>query len=69
MRFGAQNAVGGTIVYPNLALGLTFPLSFVSGVTPGLGITRYYQALYRDATPGHCGPGTYNFTSAVSVKW
>ncbi|MFN0241895.1 MAG: hypothetical protein ACKVWV_03305 [Planctomycetota bacterium] len=69
VRFGAQHAIGGTIVYPNHLLGFTLSLSTLSGVTPGSGATRYYQALYRDATPGHCSAGTYNFTSGVEIVW
>jgi hypothetical protein len=69
LRIGAQNATGGTTVYPNLALGFTLPLHVVSGVTPGSGQTRYYQALYRDATPGFCSPGTLNLTNAVELVW
>ncbi len=69
VRFGAQNATGGAIVYPNVALGLTLPLSTVSGAVPGNGATRYYQALYRDASPAFCGPGTLNLTNAVEIAW
>ncbi len=69
VRFGAQNATGGTIVYPNVALGFTHPLHIVSSVTPGSGQTRYYQGLYRDAAASFCNAGTFNLTSAVSVVW
>ncbi len=68
-RFGVQNAVNGTIVYPNPALGLIAPLSLMSGVVPGSGQARYYQAFYRSAQPGFCNPATFNFTSAVALVW
>ncbi len=69
VRFAAQNATGGSVVYPSVALGLTQPLHVVSGVTPGSGQTRYYQALYRDVAASFCSSGTFNLGSAVSLVW
>ncbi len=69
VRFGPQYAYASQIAYPNPALGLTHPLSVVSGVTPGMGQTRYYQALYRDNKPGFCSSGTLNLSNAVSLTW
>ncbi len=70
VRFGAQFATGGGVVYPNLAFpGLVHPLHVVSGVTPGSGQTRYYQSLYRDNAPGFCSAGTLNLSNAVSIVW
>ncbi|MFN0242421.1 MAG: hypothetical protein ACKVWV_05960 [Planctomycetota bacterium] len=68
-RFGSQNAVCGSVKYPNPDVGWTSPLSTVSGTTPGSGLTKYYQVYYRNAAAGFCTSGTANFTSGYRVTW
>ncbi|MFN0244584.1 MAG: matrixin family metalloprotease, partial [Planctomycetota bacterium] len=69
IRFGAQTAVAGTVTYPNPGLGLTTPLSSVSGITPGSGVIGEYQVNYRNSVPGFCTPGTFNYTNAYEIVW
>lgn len=69
IRFGGQFAVGGTARYPNPALGLTLPLSVVSGTPPGSGLSAYYQPFYRNVNPSFCGAGTLNHTNAYGLLW
>ncbi|MFN0241894.1 MAG: hypothetical protein ACKVWV_03300 [Planctomycetota bacterium] len=69
VRFGRQNAAGGAILYPLALLGLTQPVSSVSGVTPGSGVTRFYQAIYRDTSATFCNPGRFNLTNALEIVW
>ncbi|MFN0244596.1 MAG: hypothetical protein ACKVWV_17050 [Planctomycetota bacterium] len=69
IRFGGQNAVGGTATYPNPGLGLTVPLSTATGVVPGSGSVRYMQAFYRNAVANFCNLSTYNVSNAVELTW
>lgn len=69
IRFGAQNAVSGTTTYPNVGLGLTQPLSLVSGTQSGSGVTRQYQIFYRNTAPNFCSAGTTNWSSAYRIVW
>ncbi len=69
VRFGSQFAAWGAVAYPNAALGFDRPLSQVSGVTPGLGQTRFYQALYRDTGVNSCAPPWVNLSNAVEITW
>lgn len=69
IRFGSQNAVGGTVVYPNPALGWTLPLHSINGIVLGSGQAGYYQTFYRSATPNFCNGNTSNRSSAVRIIW
>ncbi|MFN0242014.1 MAG: M36 family metallopeptidase [Planctomycetota bacterium] len=69
LRFGSQNAVAGTALYPNPAAGWTTPLSTIGSTPPNSGITGYYQAIYRNAEAGFCSPGTINLTSGYAITW
>ncbi|MFN0242013.1 MAG: extracellular metalloproteinase [Planctomycetota bacterium] len=69
IRFGSQNAVGGTAMYPNPGLGLTTPVSTIGSTPPGSGLVGHYQALYRNAVAGFCSPGTVNLTNAYRIPW
>lgn len=69
-RFGAQSAVAGIASYPNASVGQLDSLPTISGVTPGSGVVRHYQAIYRDPTPSFCAPtGTLNATNACQLIW
>lgn len=69
IRFGSQNAVGGTAKYPNPSLGLTTPVS-VRGATPvGSGLTGYYQVSYRNTKANFCTVETVNFSSSYGITW
>jgi hypothetical protein len=71
VRFGSQFPAWGSVNYPNLALGFDRPLSQASGVVPGSGQTRYYQAFYRDFVSGFsfCNSNGFNVTNAVAITW
>ncbi|MFN0242420.1 MAG: hypothetical protein ACKVWV_05955 [Planctomycetota bacterium] len=68
-RFGSQSAACGSVKYPNPDVGWTSPLSTVSGTTPGSGLAKYYQVLYRNAAAGFCSAGTANLTSGYRIVW
>jgi hypothetical protein len=69
VRFGGQNAVSGSIRYPNDLAGWSDSLSQISSVVPGSGLTRHYQLVYRDTRVGFCNPSTLNWTNAVTLIW
>ncbi|MBK7875610.1 MAG: hypothetical protein IPJ77_07640 [Planctomycetes bacterium] len=64
IRLGTKTASGGTAQYPDTG----DPDLHVRGAIPATGATRYYQAWYRNAA-SFCTPSTFNFTSAVQVRW
>lgn len=67
VRFGAQNASGGEVTYPNALQPL--PLSMVGSSPPGSALTRYYQTFYRSAVSKFCNPSTSNVSSAYQITW
>jgi hypothetical protein len=69
VRFGSQNGTHGFFRYPNDSAGWSLPLSQASSVTPGSGVVRHYQLLYRNPAPGFCTPETFNWTNAVTLIW
>lgn len=70
VRFGGQTLGCDALArYPRPDLGLTTPLSIVSGTSAGSGATRYYQLLYRNNYPGFCTSGTTNLTNAFRITW
>lgn len=64
IRLATKSASGGSAVYP--ASG-DVPLH-TRGAIPAGGATRYYQAWYRNAA-SFCTASTFNFTSALQVRW
>lgn len=69
IRFGGQNAVGGTAHYPHAPLGYTLPLTTIGGTPAGSGLIGYYQAYYRNPSASFCSSGTLNFTSGYRITW
>jgi hypothetical protein len=71
-RLRVENAVGGTVVYPD---GSETPIHVQSaslGDSIPTGTTRHYQVYYRDSNLGFCpdpSGSTFNVTPAVSVVW
>lgn len=63
-RFGSGNAVAGAIQYPNDA-GDPGVHTFSSAPNQ----SRYYQAVYRNAVPTFCTPGTLNTTNGFEIVW
>jgi hypothetical protein len=71
-RLRVENAVGGTLSYPDGAETPIHVQSATLGDAIPLGATRHYQVYYRDSSLGFCPdpPGsTFNVTGAVSVVW
>ena len=66
VRLGTKSMPAGHARYPEPG---DPPLSIRGGVTPGSGVTRWYQAWYRNAALGFCTSATFNVTSGVEVRW
>ena len=71
-RIAAKNAGGGTVSYPEGSeLGIRARSAALGDVIPPGGI-RYYQVVYRDASPTFCPPpsgSTFNASNALAVTW
>lgn len=65
-RFGTQNAVAGTSVYPLLGQR---NLSTLFGTPPGSNVHLYIQAYFRDPNAVFCPPETFNVTNALDVLY
>jgi len=55
------NEAGASTIGPGIAT--------IGHIPVGGGVTRYYSAWYRDASPSYCTANRFNFTNAVSVVW
>jgi hypothetical protein len=66
IRLGIETNVGGASSYPGLPAD---PPISVSGAIPSIGgVTRHYQAWFRDAA-SFCTASVFNLTNGVSVTW
>lgn len=68
-RIGSKNAVGGTASYPGPGDPSISARSAALGDPLSPGMTRYYQAYYRDPTASFCPPQTFNVSSGTIVVW
>jgi hypothetical protein len=68
-RIGSKNAVGGTASYPGPGDPSISSRSAALGDPLSPGMTRYYQAYYRDPTASFCPPQTFNVSSGEIVVW
>jgi hypothetical protein len=66
VRLGTKTSSGGTASFGH-GVG-TDPNISVKGQVPTGGVTRYYQAWYRNAAP-FCTPATFNLTNGLSIGW
>lgn len=64
IRFGDQIASGGRARYPGSGQPA---ISVLSGATHGS--TRWYQAIYRNASSTWCSPATFNATNGIEIFW
>lgn len=67
IRLGARSNVGGGSQLPDA--GDPASISARGRVTPGSGVTRYYQTVYRNAPAAFCPPAAVNITNGVRVRW
>jgi hypothetical protein len=67
VRLRTRANVGGTSRFPDATD--TLSLSQRGGVLPGSGVTRLYQAYYRNAAATFCPPATFNVTNGRRVVW
>jgi hypothetical protein len=58
---------GGTASFGH-GIGTDPDISVIGMVASGVGLTRYYQAWYRNAAP-YCTGATYNTTNGFRVDW
>lgn len=68
-RLYTRTAVGGTASAPGPGDPTIRQRSAALGATIGHGVTRRYQAYYRDASATFCPPDTFNVSSGVSITW
>ncbi len=64
IRLGTASPSGGSAWFP--AGGPS--ISVLGSIPPGGGVTRYYQALYRDLAP-FCTPTAFNLTNGIVSVW
>ncbi|MBL8863185.1 MAG: hypothetical protein JNK02_14410 [Planctomycetes bacterium] len=64
-RLGTKLNTAGASVYPDAG---DTRIAAAGGMTDFAGVTRYYQAWYRNAA-GFCSPSTFNLTNALEVFW
>src|SRR5262249_53337582 len=65
IRLRTKINVGGASKFPEPGEP---SLSSTGGVTPGSGVTRYYQAYHRDAAP-YCTASTFNLSNGIALTW
>lgn len=65
VRLGLTISSAGLSQYP---FGVAPPISIQGVIPTGGGVTRYYQAYFRDSA-SYCGPATFNLTNALAVPW
>jgi hypothetical protein len=66
VRLGTKTASGGTVSFGH-GVG-SDPNISVKGQVPAGGVTRYYQAWYRNAA-AYCTPATFNLTNGLAIGW
>jgi hypothetical protein len=67
IRLRTRANVGGASTFPDSTDTVT--LSQRGGVTPGSGVTRYYQTYYRNSAAAFCPPETFNVTNGWDIIW
>ncbi|MFO1011553.1 MAG: CHRD domain-containing protein [Planctomycetota bacterium] len=67
LRLRTRANVGGASAFPDSTDTVT--LSQRGGVTPGSGVTRYYQTYYRNSAAVFCPPETFNVTNGLVILW
>lgn len=65
IRLRVKINVGGASSFPEVG---DPSLSVAGGMTPGSGLTSFYQAYYRDAA-SYCTTATFNVTNGLSLTW
>jgi hypothetical protein len=66
IRLGLKAMPTGSSQYPEPG---DQSVSTKGGVTPGTGVTRYYQTYYRNSSAIFCPPATFNVTNGLIVVW
>jgi len=71
VRLRGRAALAGEAWFPNSAFAndATLTLSARGGVTPGMGVRRFYAAWYRNASTSFCPPATANVSNGFVVDW
>ena len=67
LRLRTKVNVGGASSFPDSVETVT--LSQRGGVTLGSGVTRHYQAYYRNSAALFCPPETFNVSNGYSIVW
>ncbi|MBK7876869.1 MAG: hypothetical protein IPJ77_14180 [Planctomycetes bacterium] len=67
VRLRTRANLGGASSFPDSTDTVT--LSQRGGVTPGSGLTRYYQTYYRNSSAIFCPPETFNVTNGWQIAW
>ena len=65
LRLGTMQASGGLSQYPNVGQA---SISVRGQIPPGGGVTRVYQARYRNSA-SFCTPDTFNLSNAIAIEW
>ncbi len=66
VRLGTKTSSGGAASFGH-GIG-SDPNISVKGQVPAGGVTRYYQAWYRNAAP-YCTSSTFNLTNGLAIGW
>jgi hypothetical protein len=66
VRLGIETNAGGASTYPGLPADP--PISVQGTIPSSGGVTRHYQAWFRDAA-SFCTSSVFNLTNGVSVSW
>ena len=66
IRLGSKTTPGGVAQYPEAG---NLSVSQRGMVTPGSGVTRYYQTYYRNSAASFCPPATFNVTNGYRIVW
>jgi hypothetical protein len=69
LRVGVHNAVNGMAVYPQAGDASITTKSALHGDPIAAGMTRYYQAYYRDPSVTFCTGKGFNVSNAVRIDW
>jgi hypothetical protein len=66
LRLGTTTNASGTSFFPPAG---SQPIRVLGQIPSTGGVTRYYQAWYRDSNPNWCTANRFNLTNGVSVTW